>query len=221
MKKLFLATLLLVVAATAAIAQKTKVSIETTQGKIVVMLYDGTPKHRDNFIKLVKQHFYDSTLFHRVIPQFMIQGGDPQSKNAAAGAMLGNGDVGYTIPAEFKDEYYHKKGALAAARDNNPAKASSGCQFYIVTGKVATDAELDQMEKRMGHKYTAAQREEYKTHGGTPHLDASYTVFGEVIEGQDVADKIAAVPRGGSDRPNTDVRMIKVRVVRKKFLGIF
>lgn len=201
-------------------AQKYRAIITTDYGKIELMLYDKTPKHRDNFAKLSKKHFYDGTLFHRVIPEFMIQGGDPNSKNAAKGAMLGDGDAGYTIPAEFVYEYYHKCGALAAARDNNPDKASSGCQFYIVVGKKYKDEELDNMEKRTGKKYTAAQRETYKSIGGTPFLDNNYTVYGEVTKGMDIVYKIASMPRDAHDRPNDDQRMQKVRV-KKKFLFLW
>ncbi len=218
MKKLlltFLSTLLIV----SAFAQKNKVIITTEYGKITMVLYDNTPKHRDNFMKLVKEKFYDGTLFHRIIPQFMIQGGDPDSKNAKEGAMLGNGDVGYKIDAEINEKNYHKYGALAAARDNNPEKASSGCQFYISVGKQFTDEQLDQLSQRSGRKYTPAQRTMYKTKGGTPHLDGNYTVFGEVIDGMDVVEKIIKEPRNSMDRPNKDIRMIKVR--KKKFLGIF
>jgi peptidyl-prolyl cis-trans isomerase B (cyclophilin B) len=174
-------------------------------------------------LKLAKDKFYDSLLWHRVIPGFVIQGGDPQSKRAAAGTALGNGerpDVG-RIAAEIKDEYFHKRGAVGMARDQNPEKASSNCQFYIVVGKKFTDAEIDAAEKRSGHKVTAAQREVYRTVGGTPHLDGGYTVFGEVVEGMDAVDKIAATERDGMDRPKADVRLLKVRPVRKKFLGIF
>jgi len=198
-------------------AQKYKAIITTTSGNIVLKLYDKTPQHRDNFVKLAKAHFYDSTLFHRVIPEFMIQGGDPDSKQAPKGKMLGGGDIGYTVPAEFVDEYYHKRGALAAARDNNPQKASSGCQFYIVVGKKFTDADLDNIEKRTGKPYTAEQRETYKTVGGTPHLDHNYTVYGEVTKGMDIVDKIVNAPRNAADRPDEDQRMLKVRV-KKKFL---
>ncbi len=191
----------------------TRVKLTTDSGVIVMRLYDKTPKHRDNFIKLVNDHFYDSLLFHRVINTFMIQGGDPQSKNAVAGTMLGNGDVGYTIPAEFDTTLFHKRGALAAARDNNPEKASSGCQFYIVQGKKYTDAELDMLEQRMGTKFSPLKRTAYKTVGGTPFLDMNYTVFGEVESGFDVIDKIANVPKDGADRPLGDVRM-KMEIIK-------
>lgn len=204
-----------------AFAQKNKVRIETVYGPVVVMLYDGTPLHRDNFLKLTKEKFYDSLLWHRVIPGFVIQGGDPQSKHAASGTALGEGEYGARIPAEIKPEYFHKRGAVGMARDQNPEKASSGCQFYIVVGKKFDDAALDKAQQRSGHIIPAAQREVYKTLGGTPHLDGGYTVFGEVVSGMDAVDKIANEPRNAMDRPNTDVRLLKVRKVRRKFLGIF
>lgn len=194
-------------------APGTRVKITTDYGVMVVRLYDKTPKHRDNFIKLAESHFFDSLLFHRVINGFMIQGGDPLSKTAAPGAPLGMGDVGYTIPAEFDASLYHKKGALAAARTNNPEKASSGCQFYIVQGKVYSEAELNQMALQMGITYSAEQKKMYETVGGTPFLDQNYTVFGEVESGMDVIDKIAVLPGDGSNRPFTDVRM-KVEVIK-------
>ena len=259
------------VAAKPSIPGNTKVKITTSMGTIVVRLYDETPQHRDNFIKLVSEGFYDCLLFHRIIQGFMIQGGDPESKNAPSGTMLGNGDVGYTIPAEFVDSLYHKKGALCAARTENPAKASSGCQFYIVQGKTFSDADLDgqegqiNMQRKQGifsqlinrpenadfknsfiraqqsqnqdslrilgaraeemvqkesanlpmFKYTEAQRNMYKTVGGTPHLDQGYTVYGEVIEGLDVIDKIAAVQTAPGDRPVQDVRM-KMKLIKMK-----
>jgi len=238
------------------------VLISTDYGDMKVKLYNATPQYRDNFIKLVEKGFYDSLLFHRIIKSFMIQGGDPESKHAAAGVMLGNGDVGYTIPAEFNDSLFHKKGALCAARTDNPEMASSGCQFYIVQGKPVTDEELTQTENSINNgfrmqtafqkiinspangslrdkfarfqqsqqqdsinalikdsimplinaemkpfKYTANQREMYKQVGGVPHLDQGYTVFGEVVEGLDVVDKIAAVQTAQGDRPVQDVRM--------------
>lgn len=228
MKKLLL-TLLSVCLLTAAWAGKKKtnpntVVIETEYGNITLVLFDNTPKHRDNFLKLANDGFFDSTLFHRVIPQFMIQGGDPESKKAAPGAALGNGDVGYRIDAEINDTNFHQYGAVAAARDNNPNKSSSGCQFYIVVGKKFTGEQLDGMSKQNGRNYTPAQREVYKTIGGTPHLDGNYTVFGQVIEGMDVVEKIVAEPRNNMDRPNKDMRMLKVyvpKVKKKKFLGIF
>jgi len=188
------------------------VQITTDLGTMKVKLYNETPLHRDNFVKLVSEGFYDSLLFHRVIKGFMIQGGDPQSKNAPAGQMLGAGDVGYRIPAEINDSLYHKKGVLAAARDNNPEKASSGCQFYIVQGKPMIENELQMMERRSGKPMSEVKRNDYKTIGGSAWLDGEYTVYGEVVEGIDVIDKIAAAPCGQSDRPVTDVRMKMVLV---------
>ena len=186
----------------------TKVKITTSMGVIVIRLYDATPKHRDNFVKLVKEGFYDSLLFHRVIQNFMIQGGDPLSKNAAAGAMLGmGGGDRERIPAEFNSKLVHIKGALAAARDGNPEKASSACQFYIVQGNIISEPELDAMENQKGIKYTPAQRAAYKSKGGTPFLDMEYTVFGEVVSGLDVIDKIGALPGNQYNRPNQDVLM--------------
>jgi cyclophilin family peptidyl-prolyl cis-trans isomerase len=186
-----------------------RVKVTTDSGIMVIRLYDKTPLHRDNFVKLTNEHFFDSLIFHRVIKGFMIQGGDPQSKYADPGQMLGNGDVGYTIPAEFDTSLYHKKGTLCAARTDNPAKASSGCQFYIVQGKKWEDAELNNFEFQRGAKYSKAQREMYKTIGGTPQLDMGYTVFGEVESGFEVIDKIASVLTNGSpyDRPLGDVHM--------------
>jgi cyclophilin family peptidyl-prolyl cis-trans isomerase len=214
MKK-HLLLLLLLLSTTAVMAKHRKVKVITPYGTMTILLYDRTPKHRDNFIKLVKAHFYDSTLFHRVINTFMIQGGDPTSKHAQHGVTLGEGENGYTIPAELQLDLFHIKGALAAARDDNPAKASSGCQFYIVQGKKWTDAELDKLEKnRLGRKIPLDQREIYKTTGGTPQLDQSYTIFGQVIAGMDVIDKIAALKTDGNDRPLTDVP-VKIRVIHK------
>jgi peptidyl-prolyl cis-trans isomerase B (cyclophilin B) len=184
-----------------------EVLISTDLGDMVVKLYNQTPKHRDNFLKLVNEKFYDSLLFHRVIKNFMIQGGDPQSKNAAKGVMLGSGDVGYTIPAEFVDTLIHKKGALAAARTENPEKASSGCQFYIVQGTVLTEEQANMMKMQRGVELSPEQKRVYSTIGGTPFLDKNYTVFGEVIQGLDVLDKIAAVQTAPGDRPLKDIHM--------------
>ena len=247
--------------------KETMLKIETTLGDIKVKLYNETPKHRDNFIKLAKEGMYDGTLFHRVIKDFMVQAGDPDSKNAPKGKMLGAGDVGYTIPAEIVyPKYFHKRGALSAARqgDNvNPKKESSGCQFYIVTGKVYNDSTLLNMEKQMNEnklttlfnalaqkhmkeiykmrkenneeglydlqeklfaqaqeeaakqpefRFTKEQVEVYTTVGGTPHLDGEYTVFGEVVEGMDIVDKIQNVKTDRNDRPEEDVKIIKVEV---------
>lgn len=234
------------------------VKISTEYGDIKVRLYDKTPKHRDNFLKLVGEKFYDGLLFHRVINHFMIQGGDPTSRNAAPDVMLGEGDVGYQLDAEFVPEYFHKKGVLAAAREGdnaNPERKSSGAQFYIVQGQVYTPERLESVVKsvnerrkvslyeKMKDQYkddfarlqeandmralndlsekltrecdslfvneelvlTELQKEAYTTVGGTPHLDGQYTVFGEVIEGLDVLDKIAAVKTNDFDRPVKDV----------------
>ena len=185
-----------------------RIKIVTDSGTLVVKLYDSTPMHRDNFVKLVKQGFYDSLLFHRVIPQFMIQGGDPDSKHAGPGTLLGNGGGDMTrIPAEFRKGLFHKKGVLAAARDGNPEKASSACQFYLVEGKVFTDDELNMLETQKGIKIPAAQRAAYKTIGGTPFLDQGYTVFGEVEKGIEIIHKIANLPRDNNNRPLADIRM--------------
>lgn len=248
--------------------KETKVKIETSAGDIVVKLYNETPKHRDNFIKLVKEKTYEGTLFHRVIKDFMIQAGDPDSKSAGKGVVLGSGDVGYTIPAEFAyPRRFHKKGVLAAARqgDNvNPQKESSGCQFYIVTGRVFSDSTLLGMEQQRNQsrlnnafqalaqkhmkeiyklrkagdeerlmdlqdslfaeaekqvagepefRFTPEQVEAYTTVGGTPHLDGDYTVFGEVVEGMDVVDKIQRVKTDRNDRPEEDITIQKVKIV--------
>jgi cyclophilin family peptidyl-prolyl cis-trans isomerase len=191
-----------------------KVKITTDSGIIVVKLYDSTPLHRDNFAKLVKAGFYDSLLFHRVISNFMIQGGDPNSKNAQAGVMLGGGGGDMErIPAEFKPSLFHKKGTLCAARDGNPEKASSACQFYIVQGSKIGDDQLNGMDMQRTVKYTPEQRMIYKTIGGTPFLDMNYTVFGEVIKGLNVIDKIASVQKGMADRPEGDVRM-KMEIIK-------
>jgi cyclophilin family peptidyl-prolyl cis-trans isomerase len=239
-----------------------KVIIITEYGDIELQLYDKTPQHRDNFIKLVKKGYYDGVVFHRVIKNFMIQGGDPDSRNAKPGAKLGSGGPGYTVPAEFVPEYIHRRGALAAARqgDNiNPAKASSGSQFYIVQGKTFTDEELDQIELRAArenasrmyflyvkeeenamqkagktvdpdsaqvrasrrasaylrenpYRMNEEDRQTYKTVGGSPHLDGEYTVFGEVVRGMDVVDKIAELETDDADRPKTDVKIKKIKV---------
>lgn len=221
MKKILQLSLCLCFIALSAFARPPKnqyVRIKTSYGECIIRLYNETPHHRDNFIKLVKQSFYNGTLFHRVIQNFMIQGGDPDSKDPAKakpGAELGNGDVGYTIPAEFRDSLFHKRGVLAAARDDNPAKASSGCQFYIVEGKRFTAAKLDSVEKRYGHKIPEWQREYYESVGGTPHLDQNYTVFGEVVAGLDMIDRIAAVKTDGNNRPLTDVPMT-IELLSKK-----
>lgn len=193
------------------------VRIKTSYGDCIIRLYNETPKHRDNFIKLTKQGFYNGTLFHRVIQDFMIQGGDPDSKKTKAGQALGDGDVGYTVDAEFRDSLFHKKGVIAAARDNNPKKASSGCQFYLVEGKRFTDEALDKLEETRlkGRKIPPAQREWYKSVGGVPNLDQNYTVYGEIVSGLDMVDRIAAVKKDAKDRPLQDVPMM-VSLLKKK-----
>ena len=203
---------------------KRDVEMVTTKGTMVIRLSDSTPLHRDNFIRLVKEKFYDSILFHRVISDFMIQAGDPGSKSSSPGQRLGNGEVGYTIPSEFRETMFHKKGVIAAARmadDVNPQKASSGSQFYIVQGRVFDDKGLDSVEtfRLKGRKLPTSHREIYKRIGGTPHLDQNYTVFGEVVKGMNVIDSIASVrtsERQGADRPLTDIRILKMRLIKRK-----
>lgn len=254
----------------------TIVVIHTEYGDMTALLYDETPQHRDNFIKLAKDGFYNDLLFHRVINQFMIQGGDPESKKAEPNQILGNGGPGYNIPAEFDTTLHHKKGALSAARKGdqvNPTKASSGSQFYIVQGKTFTEDEINSFEQKMqsqskrnfvdewfnetnhvvyrdslmsyyktqqqdkvaklmeiltpkidaaydksGKKYvmTEAAKKAYTEIGGTPHLDGGYTVFGEIIDGLDVIDKIAAIAVDSKNRPITDVKMTVEVLKRKK-----
>jgi len=192
------------------------VLIETDYGNMLVKLYDETPKHRDNFIKLAEQGFYDGLLFHRVIEGFMIQGGDPNSRGAKKGARLGTGDPGYQLDAEFNKNLNHIKGALAAARQPdsvNPKKKSSGSQFYIVDGNPMPDSQIRQMEGNNGVIYSDVNREILKKQGGTPFLDMNYTVFGQVIEGLEVIDEIAKVRKDRADRPEEDVKM-KVTVIK-------
>lgn len=191
------------------------VIMETSMGEIVLKLYGETPIHRDNFLKLAQDRVYDGLLFHRVIKNFMIQAGDPKSRDAKPGQPLGDGTLGYTLPAEFRPNLFHKRGALCAARqgDNvNPKKESSASQFYIVQGNRWDEKQLDMMSERMGKKFSPEQRKVYTTVGGTPHLDGDYTVFGEVIEGMDVIDKISQVKCDRMDRPVEDVRILKVTV---------
>ena len=212
---------LLVCALTLMACQRESIVImETTMGTIELKLYDQTPLHKDNFISLVKESAYDSLLFHRVIRDFMIQGGDPDSKNAAPGVMLGDGDRPYTVPAEFRLEegIFHRRGVLAAARegdDVNPEQRSSAMQFYIVWGRIFDDEGLDKIQERLDRntggkvKLTPAMREVYKTVGGTPHLDGQYTVFGEVVKGLEVVDAIQQVATDENDQPMVDVRILK------------
>ena len=195
----------------------TKVLLKTTFGDITIALYDDTPAHRDNFHKLVNDKFYDGVLFHRIIKGFMIQGGDPDSKTAKPGQRLGSGDVGYTIPAEFVPTHFHKRGAVCAARmgDNvNPQKASSGCQFYIVDGTVYDNDKLNMIAQRTGKTFTPEQIQAYTTAGGAPFLDGDYTVFGEVISGMEVVDKIAEQQKDGADRPLEDIKIISATMIR-------
>lgn len=232
MKKIALFFVLVIVATSifAQIPEKdlkkcAKVKIETNYGIMVVALYNETPQHRDNFLKLVKEGYYDNVLFHRIIKDFMVQAGDPNSRDTAFTGMLGVGDIGYTVPAEIQfPEIYHKRGALCAARQSdqvNPERASSGCQFYIVQGKTFTDQELDAMQQRVrimldnqDFKYTDDQRLYYKTFGGTPHLDGGYTVFGELVKGFEVLDKLNAVQTGANDRPVEPVRIITMTIIK-------
>ncbi|MFN3316830.1 MAG: peptidylprolyl isomerase [Raineya sp.] len=200
-------------------SQKTDeiIFVKTSFGEMTFVLYDQTPKHKANFLKLVKEGFYNDLLFHRVIRNFMIQGGDPNSKNATAEQFLGGGDVGYTIDAEFQPNLFHKKGALAAARNDNPQKASSGCQFYVVQGRKFTDEELNALSQRMQVNYPVEHREVYKTIGGSPHLDQSYTVFGEMLAGFEVLDAIASQATNETDRPLNDIKMqISVKKMKRK-----
>jgi cyclophilin family peptidyl-prolyl cis-trans isomerase len=202
--------------------RKRDIELVTTSGTMILRLSDSTPLHRDNFLRLVKAHYYDSVLFHRVIKTFMIQAGDPNSKRAQPGQSLGNGGPGYTIPAEFRFSLFHKKGSLAAARQAdqiNPAKVSSGSQFYIVQGMKFTDKGLDSVETyRLNRKIPVEFREVYKTLGGTPQLDQNYTVFGEVIKGLEVVEAIASeqTSRQPPDRPVKDIRIVKARLIKRR-----
>jgi len=220
MKKALTLCLLLITFSSFAKRPNYYVRIKTAFGDCIIRLYNETPLHRDNFIKLTKKGHYNGTLFHRVIQNFMIQGGDPDSRDTAKnkpGMELGNGDVGYTVPAEFRDSLFHKRGVLAAARDDLPSKASSGCQFYIVEGKRFTEEDLDKLiqTRLKGRQIPASQRAIYKSVGGSPHLDQNYTVYGEVVSGIDMVDLIAAVKKDKNDRPLTDVAMT-VSLLKKR-----
>lgn len=223
-----MAMLLLVAPADAKKKDKsTLVKIYTTEGNITVKLYDDTPQHKENFLQLVRAGKYEGLLFHRVIKNFMIQGGDPESKDAPRDKQLGAGDLGYTLPAEIKfPECYHKYGALAAARTGdqvNPEKRSSASQFYIVTGRQMSEDELQGLEKALTRclalkepfVYSNEQRMQYKTFGGTPHLDGAYTVFGEVVKGFDVLEKIQNKATDANDRPEEDVKILKMKITRR------
>ncbi len=220
-KHFFVCTLLLI--STISFAQKKSkkdylVTLKTKYGITHLVLFDDTPLHKANFIKLVEKKFYDSLLFHRIIDGFMIQGGDPESKTAKPNQRLGGGGGNMErIPYEFKTNHVHKKGALAAARDNNPEKKSSACQFYIVQGKKMTDEEVTQVAQRNGMDYTTQQRAEYMILGGTPRLDNAYTVFGEAIDNLDLIDTIAKQAKDSTDRPKEDIKMsMTVKKMRKK-----
>ncbi|WP_084163806.1 peptidylprolyl isomerase [Olivibacter sitiensis] len=193
------------------------IELSVNDHQAYLLLFNQTPQHRDNFLNLVQQHQLDSTLFHRVINGFMIQGGDPTSKGAKKGQKLGGGDLGYTVPAEFRDSLFHKKGMLAAARDNNPEKASSASQFYIVQGKTFSDEDLDRIEENRleGKKIPEFKRQVYKTLGGVPHLDGNYTIFGQVVKGLELIDMIAEVETDNNDRPFAD-QVMTVRILKNK-----
>lgn len=201
-----------------------EVKLETTEGTIRLRLYNETPLHRDNFLKLVSEHVYDSVLFHRVIGDFMIQGGDPYCKNPKPGQTVGEGTLDYTVPAEIRmPAIYHKRGALAAARENddvNPERRSDACQFYIVWGRKQKEKEIAKQQARMDTlfggsvKFSDEAKTCYTKIGGTPHLDGWYTVFGEVVEGLDVVDRIQRVSTNSDDRPLTDVWILRATVTR-------
>ena len=221
---------ILFIAVLPTMAQRRQVMLETTAGNILLTLYDDTPKHRDNFLKLVNEEFYDSLLFHRVIKNFMIQGGDPDSKKAEPGVTLGEGSTDYTVEAEFFDSeghllHPHQRGVLAMAREGdseNPERRSSGCQFYIVWGKTYATQQLyqigDKVEAQTDHRVTMTPEllDLYRKVGGVPHLDGQYTVFGEVTEGLDVVDRIQQVQTDDYDRPIDDVRILRAREVQKE-----
>lgn len=229
MKKYISFVLLFCALGTVAKPKHSYVRIKTSKGECIIMLYNQTPKHRDNFLKLANEGFYNGTLFHRVIKNFMIQGGDPDSKAAKPEQALGSGDLGYRVDAEFRDSLFHKKGVLAAARDNNPEKSSSASQFYLVQGRKFTDAELDQtrMNRMNGRVIPEAHRQVYKTLGGTPHLDGNYTVYGEIVHGVEMVDTIASVSTNAMDRPMDDISMEvsvlknrEARKIEKRRLGL-
>jgi peptidyl-prolyl cis-trans isomerase B (cyclophilin B) len=208
----------------AAKAQR-QVVLETTEGNICIALSDETPQHRDNFVRLVEEHFYDSLLFHRVIKNFMIQTGDPTSRHAEPGITLGEGDAGYTLPAEFRfPTLYHRRGMVAMAREGdevNPERRSSGSHFYIVWGKTFSTKELESIQERLDTltnpptRLTPELINVYRKKGGTPHLDGQYTVFGEVTEGLDVVERIQKVMTDDYDRPVNDVRILRAWVKDK------
>lgn len=191
--------------------------MQTSKGELIIKLYDETPIHKANFIKLVEKGYYDSLLFHRVINDFMIQGGDPRSKNASRYKQLGGGGPGYTLEAEINPKFIHKKGALAAARDPddvNPKRRSVGSQFFIISGRKYPRKYMPRFEEGRGKKYTEEELIAYETLGGAPHLDGQYTIFGEVMKGLDIVDNIAAVKTNSVDRPLNDVYIIKMKLIK-------
>ena len=198
---------------------ETLVLIDTDMGKIKVKLYNDTPQHRDNFIKQINENRYDGLLFHRIIKQFMIQAGDINSKDAPMDQHLGDGDLDYTIPAEIVyPKYFHSRGKLCAARvgdAENPERASSATQFYIVTGKYFTEHELNKMEKEQGITFTPEQRQAYMLQGGTPHLDDKYTIFGEVVSGMKVVEKMELTGTDPKDRPLKNIKIKSMKIVTK------
>ena len=218
MKKILLLNLLLVFFNILE-AKNPVLVINTTEGDMTIELYEDTPLHTENFLKLIEEGFYDGLLFHRVIKDFMIQTGDPNSRNAKPGQRLGYGGPDYTIPQEFRKQYYHKKGALAAARqgnESNPLKSSSSSQFYIVQGQKFSEADLQKFVAGKYHiPFTEQQIKDYTTIGGTPHLDYEYTVFGQVIKGLEIIDKIAAYETDPAARPLKDVKIIQIKVISK------
>ena len=216
MKNSLLILLLLITSTSFAAKPKhSYIQLQTNKGECIIMLYNQTPKHRDNFLKLAKEGFYNGILFHRVIKDFMIQGGDPDSKLAKSDQQLGRGDLGYRIDAEIRDSLFHKKGTLAAARDNNPDKKSSASQFYLVQGTKMTDSQLEQLDKNRAINLSANQKSAYKILGGSPHLDQSYTVYGEIVKGLELVDIIASVQIGLNDRPVEDIKM-QVNILKNK-----
>lgn len=217
MKRIVLVLLVCFAASFTMQAQSTKVLIKTNKGNIIVMLYDDTPMHKDNFIELVNNKFYDGILFHRIIENFMIQVGNPNSRDKSEKSVYKGETPNYKIPAEIRPNHYHKKGALAAARQGdqfNPEKQSSGTQFYIVQGRKQSEKQLNQREIQTGIKYTAEQRKQYLKDGGVPQLDFEYTVFGEVVNGLDIVDVIAGVKCGARDKPIEDVKIISALIIK-------
>jgi len=224
-RMIFLLAFALMICNAKAQTSTSEVLLETTAGNIRIALFDETPLHRDNFLKLVQEHVYDSLLFHRVIKDFMIQSGDLHSKHAKPGQRLGSGDYDYTIEAEFRlPQIFHRRGMVAMAREGdrvNPEQRSSACQFYIVWGRVYNDARLMKVQERLDTtthgrvQLTPEMQQVYKTVGGIPHLDGQYTVFGEVVEGLDVVDRIQQSATDPYDRPLEDVRILRATVTKK------